>query len=203
MVELKSASITEGSTGSVKFYRFDASNDPELDDNNTIVLVPERKLKPYTTYRVNMVMEIIYDENSREELKKEWTFTTGGGGLETYRPGSDILIYLNGIKKAYNPAHYIKDNRAMVPIRSICEDLGAVVNWNHQTYTVEIVRQDNVITLGIGSRKALVNNRSVDIDVAAELRQDTTYVPIRFVSEVLGYSVDWDGVMRMVMIQGR
>ena len=110
---------------------------------------------------------------------------------------------MNGIKKAYNPAPYIKDNRVMVPIRGICEDLGAVVNWNHQTYTVEIVRQDNVITLEIGSRKALVNNRSVDIDVAAELYQDTTYVPIRFVSEVLGYSVDWDGVMRMVMIQDR
>ncbi|MGI6697538.1 MAG: stalk domain-containing protein [Clostridia bacterium] len=202
-VELKSASIAEGSTGSVKFYRFDASNDPELDDNNAIVLVPERNLKPYTTYRVNITMEIIYDEDSREELKKEWTFTTGGGGLETYRPGSDILIYLNGIKKTYNPAPYIKDNRTMVPIRGICEDLGAVVNWNHQTYTVEIVRQDNVITLEIGSRKALVNNRSVDIDVAAELYQDTTYVPIRFVSEVLGYSVDWDGVMRMVMIQDR
>ena len=97
----------------------------------------------------------------------------------------------------------MKNYRVMVPIRGICEDLGAVVNWNQDTYTVEIVREDNIITFDIGSKKALVNNKSVDIDVAAELSEDTTFVPVRFVSEVLGYIVDWDGVMRMVIIQGR
>jgi uncharacterized protein YkwD len=202
-VELKSASITGGEMRSVDYYSFDATNDPQLADNNAVALIPKNALKPHTTYRVEVVMDVVYDEGDREEVKREWSFTTGGGGFETYRPGSDIIIYLNGTRRTYNPAPYMKNYRVMVPIRGICEDLGAVVNWNQDTYTVEIVRQDNIITFDIGGKKALVNKQSIDIDVAAEIYQDTTYVPVRFVSEVLGYNVHWDGVMRMVMIQGR
>lgn len=202
-VELKSASITDGETKGVDFYSFDATNDPELPGSNAVALIPKSALKPRTTYRVSITLNITYANDEREEVKKEWRFTTGGGRLETYRPGEDILIYINGIKRNYKPAPYMKNYRVMVPIRGICEDLGAVVNWNNETYTVEIIREDNIVTFDIGGKKALVNNRSVEIDVPAELLKDTTYVPVRFVSELLGYNVAWDGVMRMVMIQVR
>ncbi|MGI6704239.1 MAG: stalk domain-containing protein [Clostridia bacterium] len=202
-VELKSATITDGGMNKVDFYSFDATNDQELINSNTIALIPKNALKPHTMYRVSITMNITYVNDEQEEAQKEWRFITGGGGFETYRPGDNIFIYLNGTKRNYSPAPYIKDSRVMVPIRSICEDLGAVVNWNNETYTVEIIREDNIITFDIGDKKALVNNRSVEIDVPAELFKDTTFVPVRFVSEVLGYDVAWDGAMRMVMIQGR
>jgi uncharacterized protein YkwD len=201
-VELVSASITDGQS-STDFYRFDATNDSALVESNVIALIPKNALKPRTTYRVNAVIKVSYSDDTREEIKKEWSFTTGEGSFETYRSGTDILVYLNGVRRAYNPAPFIKNDRALVPVRSICEELGAVVKWNPETYKVEIVKEDSIITFNIGSRKAMVNNRSVDIDVPAEIHQDKTFVPLRFVSEVLGYSVDWDGVMRMVIIHGR
>jgi len=201
-VELVNASITDG-TSSIGFYSFDAVNDSELAKNNAIALIPKYTLKPHTAYMVNTEIKVFYSDDTSEEIKKEWSFTTGGGGFETYRSGSDILVYLNGRKRSYDPAPFIKNDRVLVPVRDICEELGAVVKWSPENYKVEIVKEDNVITLSIGSRKALVNNRSVDIDAAAQIYQDRTFVPLRFVSEVLGYSIDWDGVMRMVMIYGR
>ncbi len=202
-VELVSASITGGKANSIDFYSLDATNDTSLVENNAIALIPKDILMPDTTYRVTTVVKISYSDDTQEEIRKEWSFSTGGGELETYRSGTDILIYLNGIKRTYNPDPFIKNDRVLVPIRSICEEFGAVVNWNQETYSVEIVKEDNIITFDIGGKKALVNNRSIDIDVPAEIYHDRTVVPLRFVSEVLGYSVDWDGAMRMVIIHDR
>lgn len=201
-VELKSASLLEGETKELKFYSFDAVTDPELIHSNTVAIIPKITLKPRTVYRVNMTLNVTYTGDEQKEVKKEWKFTTGNGEFETYRPGDDILVYLNGSRKIYNPAPIMKNDRVMVPVRSMCEDLGAIVNWYGDSYTVEVISKDNVITFDIGGKRVFVNGRLVRLDAPAELLNGVTFVPARFVSEVLGYNVIWDGVMRMVMIQG-
>ncbi len=202
-VELRSASIIDEDMEELGFYSFDAENDSELLDSNTIALIPRKALKTRTVYKVNILFDVTYIDGETESIKKEWTFTTGNGGFETYRAGDDIFVYINGTKKIYKSKPFIKNDRVMVPLRGVCESLGAVVDWDGDTYTAEIIKEDNVITLGIGDEKVLVNNRSVEMDAPAELINNTTFVPVRFVSEALGYDVTWDGVMRMVIIRGK
>lgn len=84
-------------------------------------------------------------------------------------------------------------NRTLVPIRFVSESLGAVVSWDKDTKTVKIEDADTSVKLRIGSKQAIINNATVKIEVAPEIKQGTTYVPLRFVNDALGYVTTWDG----------
>lgn len=64
---------------------------------------------------------------------------TGTRGKESVKLTiGDTNAYINGIKKSLNEAPFIVNGRTMVPLRFISEALGADVNWDESTYTVNI-----------------------------------------------------------------
>ena len=59
------------------------------------------------------------------------------------------------------------------------------------------------ITLNSFSLELFVNDKNISTDeyqALPEIINDRTYVPLRFVSDALGYNVDWDGVNKQVLI---
>jgi uncharacterized protein YkwD len=202
-VDLKSASFTDGQEQSIDFYSFHFQNDPSMADKMAVAIIPKEELKPNTVYNVNMDCLIHYNDGSTNELSHRWSFTTGAGSLESYEHDTPIKVYVDGKVVEYDPGPFIKDDRVLVPVRGICEELGAVVRWDADNYSVEIVKGSNIVVFSIGSNEALVNNRKVQVDVPAEIWHNRTFVPIRFVSEVLGYRVEWDGIMRAVLVYNK
>lgn len=202
-VELIDASLIEGEDVDIDFYVFDAQNDPFMVDNKTIALIPADKLQTYTDYKVSIQGVIKYMDGEDKEFTEEWQFTTGGGGLETYDYDASLRIYLDGALKEYDPVPFIRDGRTLIPVRSFCEQLGALVKWYPETYTVEIIKEDMVITFDIGSTETRVNDKLIELNVPAAIYHDRTFVPLRFVSEVLEYKVDWDSISRSVLIYSK
>ncbi|WP_096201622.1 leucine-rich repeat domain-containing protein [Bacillus sp. FJAT-45350] len=92
------------------------------------------------------------------------------------------------------------DNRTMLPMREIFEQLGATVNWDQSTQTITAKQEGVVVELQIGSKDVLVNGESIEVDVPPLLLHSRTRVPVRFVSETLGADVSWDGEKRVVQI---
>jgi hypothetical protein len=92
------------------------------------------------------------------------------------------------------------DGRLMVPLRGVLEQIGANVDWEPDTQTVVATRGDMTIELPINSHRARVNDRTVYLDVPAITLAGTTMVPLRFVSQTLGATVDWDNRTRTVFI---
>ena len=84
----------------------------------------------------------------------------------------------------------------MVPFRALFEAVGAHVAWDGDTKTVVAldIDGDNVtsIVLQIGSDVAFVNDEKIKLDAPPEIKDDFTFVPLRFVMESLGADVDWD-----------
>ena len=95
----------------------------------------------------------------------------------------------------------IENDRTLVPLRSVFESMEADVNWNGQKQLVTVDRDDMHIELTIGSKTAHVNGRTEAMDVAPKLIGDRTMIPVRFVSEKLGYLVDWDDKSQTVIIE--
>jgi len=87
-----------------------------------------------------------------------------------------------------------------VPLRIIAEGFGAEVIWVPETKGINITLGERVISMQIGSTKAIINNKVVNLDAPPEIKDGRTFVPIRFVSEALGASVDWNEKTRTVMI---
>lgn len=88
----------------------------------------------------------------------------------------------------------------MLPIRVVAETLGAKVDWSEGDQSVTIAKDDLEIVIYIGQGFALVNNVPVELDAAAFIENDRTYMPLRFVAEHLGANVIWDGNAKTVTI---
>lgn len=114
-------------------------------------------------------------------------------------------VTVNGAKLEFtdNVIPFIDEEseRTLVPMRDIFEAVGAVVQWDESTQTVIAVKDSSFVTLQIGSEKAFVNSEEKQLDVKALIKDDRTFVPLRFVSEALGAEVEWDNDNYTVVIK--
>ncbi len=111
-----------------------------------------------------------------------------------------IKIYFLGNRITADVEPYIENSRTMVPVRMITEKMGYDVLWNPANRIVTIYSPQRRVVLTIDKEIALVGDDTVRMDTPAVIRQDRTFVPIRFVSENFGYDVDWDNDTRSVLI---
>ena len=114
----------------------------------------------------------------------------------------DIKVYVNGDQVDFPDQKPMinADSRTMVPVRFVSEALGADVEWDGTTNTVNIAHKGKSISLGIGQKQAKVDEDSIVLDTAAALVNSRTMVPLRFVSECLSAEVQWDQYARAVYI---
>ena len=111
-----------------------------------------------------------------------------------------IKLFVNGNEVTTEVAPMIVNDRTMVPARVVFEHLGGEVSWLEASRQVVITSGDTILVFKIGSSVATVNNEQINMDCAPMIVQDRTMIPIRFVSEKLGYTVLWDGVTKKVTI---
>lgn len=81
----------------------------------------------------------------------------------------------------------------MVPVRFVCEGLGADVKWLAETSTALIKLDGQEVRLTLGET-------GPGLDVPATVVNGRTLVPIRYVSECLGANVKWFPSKQMVEI---
>lgn len=101
-------------------------------------------------------------------------------------------VILDGQQLSFDVAPVIDNGRTLVPLRAIFESLGANVEWDSASSTVTATRGDTNIRLQIGNTTAYKNGVGVTLDVPGQLVQNRTMVPLRFVGEALGCSVNWN-----------
>ncbi|GIO30990.1 MULTISPECIES: N-acetylmuramoyl-L-alanine amidase family protein [Paenibacillus] len=107
----------------------------------------------------------------------------------------DKEISLSGNAKVENV-----NGNIMIPFRAVGENLGFDVAWEQKTRTVTIQKDSTAIKLVVGQKTADVNGKKVAMNVAPILRTDTVIVPIRFVSEQMGLTVNWDNQKKIVYL---
>ncbi len=102
-----------------------------------------------------------------------------------------------GKTKSNDVAPKIVNDRTMLPVRFVAENLGAKVEWDGEKQLVTITGKnlktdENVtILITIGSSTVKVNGKEIKLDSPAFIENDRTYTPIRFISENLGAGVEW------------
>ena len=116
----------------------------------------------------------------------------------------DALVY--GTTKTNDVAPKVVNDRTMLPARFVAENLGATVEWDGEKQLVTITgknekQEDVTILITIGSDYAKVNGENVKLDSPAFVENDRTYTPIRFISENLGATVEWNETEQTVTIQ--
>lgn len=95
----------------------------------------------------------------------------------------------------------ILNSRTLVPIRAIFEKTGAVVSWDGDRREAIIQKDNDVVIFKIDSNIATKNYMdTIILDVPAKIINSYTMVPVRAISDALGYEVIWEGSNRNVII---
>lgn len=109
-----------------------------------------------------------------------------------------INIHGKPIDSDVNP--FIENDRTMVPIRVIAENLGYEVEWEDATRKVTISSNGTYIELFINKNYAVNNGEREFLDVSPLLKNERTFVPLRYIAEAFNQVVIWDNDNRSVEI---
>lgn len=120
-------------------------------------------------------------------------------------PGKQaVKVELNGELLVFlDQGPIIVDNRTLVPIRTISEELGMNVEWDNATRTAIISKDNKSIYVAIGQNDVVMKypingnpdnlaSETIVLDVPAQIVNSRTMVPLRAISELFDIQVDWD-----------
>ncbi len=120
----------------------------------------------------------------------------------------------DGIKMQYNgeeitftdAAVKMTDGRVVVPFRQILETMGADVTYDAKTKTITAKTTEKEFSFAIGGTEIAITEDGIastkEMDVAPFIDKNlgSTYVPVRFIAQTMGYCVGWDSVEKTVVI---
>ena len=119
------------------------------------------------------------------------------------------IAYVNGERVDLDVAPFIvkEASRTLVPIRFISETFGATVEWDGTERKVTIKKSATAhypslfIEMWVDHKNIRVNLKEMKIDVAPLIiPPGRTMVPLRFITETFGSTVQWDGDTREITI---
>lgn len=91
------------------------------------------------------------------------------------------------------------ENRTLVPTREVFEHMGANVEWKSSEKKVYINHGDKLIVLEVDSPNGWVEGETTQLDVPPKIisgargSDPKLMLPLRFISEALGFDVNWNG----------
>lgn len=87
----------------------------------------------------------------------------------------------------------IEEGRSYVPLREIGEKiLCAEVMWDGTTKSAVLTKDNNKITVTLGSNNIIVNDKEVALDYPAFAEDGKSFVPVRAIAEGFGYNVGYE-----------
>lgn len=103
-----------------------------------------------------------------------------------------VCLTVNGNYVKSDNQAYLKDGVTMVSLRDIGDIFGAQVDWNGKTSTATVSTDTKTVAVTKDKKTATVNGKSQKLDATAAIVKDRIFVPLRFLSENLGATVNWN-----------
>ncbi|MGA8575649.1 MAG: copper amine oxidase N-terminal domain-containing protein [Candidatus Cybelea sp.] len=118
--------------------------------------------------------------------------------LPAFASAQSVTVVVNDQPMTFAQPPIVRTGRVFVPLRGVFERLGASVVYSNGQ--INATGHGREISLTIGSTQATVGGNPETIDVAPFIVAETTFVPLRFVSQALGASVNWNDSTSTVTI---
>lgn len=104
------------------------------------------------------------------------------------------LAFINGKRSILDAPPFIFNGRTVVPLRFIGEAFGALIDWNPtlRSITLDFKKKDIQLVLTIDDKTVYINGKKTTLEVPPMIQKGRTFVPLRFIGEATGCSIDWD-----------
>lgn len=129
--------------------------------------------------------------------------------------GSHVRVVVDGEGVEFDKQNpIIEEGRVLVPIRNVSDALGFNVDWDGRTQEIKITQDKDgllkSINMKLGDKKIWTKTRTksekkstfknVELDVPLRAINGRTMLPIRAVSEIMGFDVKWNQDLNTVII---
>lgn len=114
-----------------------------------------------------------------------------------------IHVIINGDLLETDVPPQISKGATFVPLRALADHLGYDVKYNSKEKSVSLVINDKLSYqfAGNGAAVKLLAGEESIMDASSMIYQDRLLVPVRFVTEELGFDVQWDGENKHAVIR--
>lgn len=128
---------------------------------------------------------------NREENKKKYTLKIGSNEIKITENGETKTVTMD-------VAPYIDGGYTQIPLRGLLEEMGAEFTWDGEHSKITVVAGEVTIKLQIFNKLVTVTDKTYGeirytLRSVPQIKDSRTFVPLRFISENLGYAVTWDG----------
>ncbi|OWR28766.1 hypothetical protein CDO73_17875 [Saccharibacillus sp. O23] len=123
-----------------------------------------------------------------------------GWGTSRASAASVISIYLDGQQIRGDADPYVVASTTLVPMRLVSENLGAQINWSQADKVVTINQGGTLLSIPLGSMTAYVNGNAVDLQAPVTSLNGRIMVPLRFVGQGLGLTVEWNQAAQTITL---
>ena len=145
-----------------------------------------------------------FNSNKISDIAKKYGYSYVQRGLRAYLNNNGqkpVEILANGYVVDFpDIAPFIYKDRTYVPIRAIAETLGLKVEWDQATKSAILYDSKYTVRFFIGSEVYYVNGQERVMDVKADIFNDRTCLPVRFLVEALGAKIDYKPMTDVVLI---
>lgn len=110
-------------------------------------------------------------------------------------------IKVRGKQLDSNVKPVILNGVLMVPLRSLTQELGAVLEWDTATRTAKVTGGDTTISMQIGSKEAVLDDRQMLLSRAPEFLSGAMMVPLNSFCEAFDVWLKWNGVLQLAEVE--
>ncbi|MEW6623624.1 MAG: stalk domain-containing protein [Bacillota bacterium] len=110
-------------------------------------------------------------------------------------------LAIDGHVREMDVAPVIVNGRTLVPVRFISEALNSQVLWNGEARNATVIQGKRWIDLWPGDDIMVVDGQRVDLDVAPQLMNGRTMLPLRAVAQALDLTVHWDPATHQITLR--
>ncbi|HET7815431.1 MAG TPA: copper amine oxidase N-terminal domain-containing protein [Candidatus Baltobacteraceae bacterium] len=125
-------------------------------------------------------------------------------------PSGQIPIFFNDrhvytkpdkLKQGRVLAALVRGGTILIPLRSMFEQMGATVNYDPASKTVDVTKPGADVKVTVGRPEVVINGETRPLDVPPEMYQGHVVVPVRVISEGMGAYVQWVPDRRIVVVR--
>ena len=143
---------------------------------------------------LEVIMPTITGENSIDYMEL----------IESMIPdmGQDVglLVIVEDQLVQFTNEPILVDGSYLVSSRDMAGAFDANITWNEDTKEITIVKDDNQLIFNANTKQLVKNGKTHPLNTSIVIIDGVSFIPVRAVAENLGYTVDWDGELKMVTI---
>ncbi len=111
-----------------------------------------------------------------------------------------ITIKLNGDKICFDVPPILVNGKVLIPLEQMAGALGMDVITNTKTKEITLARENCQINIKLGSEKAKVNGKNVQMNVCPEYLNNCLLIPVDFIADCIKAKLVWDKECNVIFV---